>query len=169
MYNELFAQIKNFMKTPQIEKILKAILLDEMTLPDLVKVIEKEIADLYPYDHEKNSVPEACNASVPDPFSVKLKPSDEGGLVVSKIVEQVEQNLSKRQLALGYVSAILAMKKAGLDPSSFNKDSEKEKESSTYFDLLRRFEAGDFSDSKDLSVPEIMEIMSILEKVRRRK
>ena len=156
------------MKTPQIERILKAILLDEMTLPDLVKVIEKEIADLYPYDHEKNSVPEACNASVPDPFSVKLKPSDEGGLVVSKMVEQVEQNLSKRQLALGYVSAILAMKKAGVDPSS-TKDSKKEKESSTYFDLLRRFEAGDFPDPKDLSIPEIMEIMSILEKIRRRK
>ena len=169
MYNELFAQIKNFMKNPQIERILKAILLDEMTLPDLVKVIEKEIADLYPYDHEKNSVPEACNASVPDPFSVKLKPSDEGGLVVSKIVEQVEQNLSKRQLALGYVSAILAMKKAGVDPSSSTKDSKKEEESSTYFDLLRRFEAGDFPDPKDLSIPEIMEIMSILEKIRRRK
>ena len=157
------------MKTPQIERILKAILLDEMTLPDLVKVIEKEIADLYPYDHEKKSVPEACNAGVPDTFSVKLKPSDEGGLVVSKIVEQVEQNLSKRQLALGYVSAILAMKNAGLDPSSLVKNSKKEKESSTYFDLLRKFEAGDFPDGKDLSIPEIMEIMSILEKVRRRK
>ena len=168
MYNELFAQIKNFMKNPQIERILKAILLDEMTLPDLVKVIEKEIADLYPYDHEKESVPEACNASVPDPFSIKLKPSDEGGLVVSKMVEQVEQNLSKRQLALGYVSAILAMRKAGVD-APFTKDSKKEEESSTYFDLLRRFEAGDFPDPKDLSIPEILEIMSILEKIRRRK
>ena len=156
------------MKTPQIERILKAILLDEMTLPDLVKVIEKEIADLYPYDHEKKSVPEACNASVPDPFSVKLKPSDEGGLVVSKIVEQVEKNLNKRQLALGYVSAILAMKKAGVD-APFTKDSKKEEESSTYLDLLRKFEAGDFPDARDLSVPEIMEILSILEKVKRRK
>ena len=156
------------MKIPQIERILRNILLDEMSLPDLVKSIEKEISDMYPYDHEKKSVPEACNVSTPDAFSIKLNPSDEGGVVISKIVEQVEQNLSKRQLALGYVSAILAMKKAGAD-APFTKDSKKEEESSTYLDLLRKFEAGDFPDARDLSVPEIMEILSILEKVKRRK
>lgn len=161
------------MKIPQIERILRAIMLDDLSLPNLVKLIEKEIADIYPYDHAQKDIPKACNVSMPDTFSIKLKPSGEGGLIVSKIVEQVEQNLSKRQIALGYVGAILAMKKAGIDPSMFERDSdddgEESSESSMGLDALRRLETGDLPDAKDLSMAEIMQIMSILEKAKRRK
>lgn len=152
------------MKIPQIERILRAIMLDDLSVPNLVALIEKEIAGIYPYDHAQKDVPKACNVSMPESFAIKMGKRDEG-IVVSKMVEEIEASLSKRQLALAFVGAIVRMKESGITPESFNShDDDENNDSESEMRSLR-----DLPKPEDLTTGEMMQIISILEKAKRRK
>ena len=80
-----------------IYKNLASILLDEtLDIPSMIKQLEKEIATLTPYNHDANNIAEACNTSTPS--MAKIKVSSSGKL--SKIIEQMEDQFTKRQLAI---------------------------------------------------------------------
>lgn len=158
------------MKIPQIERILRAIMLDDLSVPNLVKLIEKEVAGIYPYDHEQKNVPKACNVTIPESFAIKMGRSDEG-IVVSKMVEEIEATLSKRQLALAFVSAIVKMKESGITPESFNAHDHDDENNDSESEMrsLRDLARGGLPNPEDLTAGEMMQIISILEKAKRRK
>ena len=80
-----------------IYKNLASILLDEtLDIPSMIKQLEKEIATLTPYNHDANTIAEACNTSTPSMATVKVSSSGK----LSKIIEQMEDQFTKRQLAI---------------------------------------------------------------------
>jgi hypothetical protein len=80
----------------KLEDVIKELArLSGLTIPKFVLRVEQILATLQPYDHNQGNTVNACHVELPD------KDITSAG-TVSEIIENLEQTLSKRQLAFLY-------------------------------------------------------------------
>ena len=148
-----------------IDNILRICLEGELQGSKLVIALEKEIAKLIPYKHEEDDMLKACNITVPEQVEALA------GTCGSKIIEQLEATLTKRQLAFMFLQTAMESQNRGGQPGSFERssfgDSERE---SKLMDLRSRLmrlqkETEETGKIPDRGVDQLVELLALYKKL----
>lgn len=143
-----------------IDNILRICLEGELQGSKLVIALEKEIAKLIPYKHEEDDMLKACNITVPEQVEALA------GTCGSKIIEQLEATLTKRQLAFMFLQTAIESQNRGEQSESFG-GSERE---SKLMDLRSRLmrlqkETEETGKIPDREVDQLVELLALYKKL----
>lgn len=149
-----------------IDNILRICLEGELQGSKLVIALEKEIAKLISYNHEEKDMLKACNITVPEQVEAL------SGTCGSKIIEQLEATLTKRQLAFMFLQTAMESQNRGGQSESFGRstsfgDSERE---SKLMDLRSRLmrlqkETEETGKIPDRGVDQLVELLALYKKL----
>lgn len=143
-----------------IDNILRICLEGELQGSKLVIALEKEIAKLIPYKHEEDDMLKACNITVPEQVEAV------SGTCGSKVIEQLEATLTKRQLAFMFLQTAMEGQNRGEQSESF-RGSERE---SKLMDLRSRLmrlqkETEETGKIPDRGVDQLVELLALYKKL----
>lgn len=143
-----------------IDNILRICLEGELQGSKLVIALEKEIAKLIPYKHEEDDMLKACNITVPEQVEAV------SGTCGSKVIEQLEATLTKRQLAFMFLQTAMEGQNRGEQSESFG-GSERE---SKLMDLRSRLmrlqkETEETGKIPDRGVDQLVELLALYKKL----
>lgn len=149
-----------------IDNILRICLEGELQGSKLVIALEKEIAKLIPYKHEEDDMFKACNITVPEQVEAV------SGTCGSKVIEQLEATLTKRQLAFMFLQTAMEGQNRGEQPESsrrsISSDSlEKLKKVSELRERLLGLQKETEETGKipDRGIEQLMELLTLYKKI----
>lgn len=145
-----------------IDNILRICLEGVLQGAPLVTALEKEIAKIIPYKHEENDMLKACNIDIPEQVEAL------SGTCGSKIIEQLEATLTKRQIAFMFLQT--AMESRGRGESSERSESsdyERVKKISELRDRLTKIQKETEESGKipDRGIEQLIEMLMLYKKI----